>query len=168
MNRSRGSIGTGPPAPERSEVRAKTLPAQAVVNRVVRALLCVPVVGGMVGKRLVTIYFAGRRSGRRYAVPVAYTRQDGRLFVASQFAWIRNLQGGAPVEIRLRGRRRPASVEFVSDEAAVVDHLDAICRQNKQFAAFNRIGFDATGRPLPDDLHLAWAAGARGAVLTPS
>jgi len=38
---------------------------------------------------------------------------------------------------------------------------------NHQFAAFNRIGLDQRGNPRPGDLHLAWAAGARAALLTP-
>jgi hypothetical protein len=40
-------------------------------------------------------------------------------------------------------------------------------RDNHQFAKFNKIGFDHNGEPRPEDLHLAWAAGARIAVLTP-
>jgi hypothetical protein len=32
---------------------------------------------------------------------------------------------------------------------------------------FNSIGLDSDGNPVPADLHLAWAAGARAFRLTP-
>ena len=150
-----------------SAVRAQTLPVQGLVNRVIRGLLCTPGLSGLVGKRLLTIYVVGRKSGRHYAIPVAYTRRDGTLLVGTQFAWARNLRTGEPVHIRLAGKRRSADVQVVADEAGVVEHLAFMARDNHQFAKFNKIGFDQRGNPSPDDLHLAWAAGARVAVLTP-
>jgi hypothetical protein len=41
-----------------------------------------------------------------------------------------------------------------------------MARDNHQFAKFNKFELDH-GEPRPDDLHLARAAGARGATLTP-
>ncbi len=151
----------------RPVARAQTLPLQRLVNGVVRGLLCTPVVSRVVGKRLVTVYLVGRKSGRRYAVPVAYCRVWESVLVASQFTWARNFRTGEPVEIRLAGRRRHADVRVLTDESDVVELLAMIARDNHQFAKFNRIGLDQNGNPLPDDLHLAWAAGTRVAVLTP-
>jgi deazaflavin-dependent oxidoreductase (nitroreductase family) len=147
--------------------RARTLPLQGMVNRVIRGLLCTPLLCRLVGKRLITVYLVGRKSGRHYAVPVAYTRRDGTLLVGSQFAWARNLRTGEPVHIRLAGKRRPADVHVVADETGVVEYLALMARDNHQFAKFNKIGLDQRGDPSPDDLHLAWAAGARVALLTP-
>jgi hypothetical protein len=42
-----------------------------------------------------------------------------------------------------------------------------MARDNHQFAKLNQINRDSRGNPSTDDLHLAWAAGARGAILTP-
>jgi hypothetical protein len=42
-----------------------------------------------------------------------------------------------------------------------------MARDNHQFAKFNKIGLDQNGEPRPDDLHRAWAAGARVVLLTP-
>jgi hypothetical protein len=146
---------------------ARTLPFQGAVNTVVRGLLRTPLVCRGAGRRLVTVYAVGRVSGRRYAVPVAYTRLDARLLVGSQFAWIRNLRTGEPVDVRLAGRRCRADVHVLSDEEEVVEHLAMMARDNHQFARFNRIGFDGHGAPVAEDLHRAWAAGTRVAVLTP-
>ena len=153
--------------PPRVTVRAKTLPVQGAVNRLIRGLLRVPILCRLVGQRLITVYVVGRKSGRRYDIPVAYTRRDGTLLIGSQFAWMRNLRTGEPVDIRLLGKRRSADVELLSDERHVVEHLELMSRDNHQFAKFNMIALDEHGEPLADDLHLAWAAGARVAVLTP-
>jgi len=150
-----------------SAVRAQTLPLQGLVNRVIRGLLRAPLLSRLVGKRLITVYPVGRKSGRHYAVPVAYTRRDGTLLVGTQFAWVRNLRTGEPVDIRLDGKRRSADVQVVADETGVVEHLALMARDNHQFARFNKIGLDQRGDPRPGDLQLAWAAGARVAVLTP-
>jgi deazaflavin-dependent oxidoreductase (nitroreductase family) len=154
----------GQPTPA---VRAQLLPLQPLVNRLIRGLVRTPLLCRLVGKRLITVYLIGRKSGRRYAVPVAYTRRDGSLLVGTQFAWARNLRTGEPVYIRLAGKRRPADVRVVADETGVVENFALMARDNHAFARFNKIGLDERGDPRPEDLHLAWAAGARVAVLTP-
>jgi deazaflavin-dependent oxidoreductase (nitroreductase family) len=143
------------------------LPLQRLVNWVIRGLLATPLLDRLVGKRLITVYLVGRKSGRHYAVPVAYTRRNETLLVGTQFTWVRNLRTAEPVHIRLAGRRRPADVQVVADESGVVEHFALMARDNHQFAKFNRIGLDQRGDPRPGDLHLAWAAGARVALLTP-
>jgi len=150
-----------------STVRAQTLPLQGLVNQIIRGLLRAPLVCRLLGKRLITIYIVGRKSGRHYTFPVAYTPNNGALLVGTQFAWARNLRTGEPVQIRVLGKRRTADVEVLSDEAGVVEHFAKMARDNHAFANFNRIGFDDDGEPRSDDLHLAWAAGARAALLTP-
>lgn len=155
------------PSTTPSAARARTLPVQGLVNHLIRGLLRVPLLGRAVGKRLLTVYVLGRKSGRRYAVPVAYTRHNGSFLVSSQFVWIRNLRTGEPVRIRLAGKLRLADVRVLSDETGVVERLAVMATDNHQFAKFNAIGLDHNGDPVPEDLHLAWAAGARVAVLTP-
>ncbi|HEX4217394.1 MAG TPA: hypothetical protein VHZ02_03440 [Acidimicrobiales bacterium] len=147
--------------------RARTLPLQGAINRLVCGLLRVPVLCRLVGQRLVTVYVVGRTSGRHYSVPVAYTRHNGVLLIGTQFSWMRNLHTGEAVQIRLLGKRRTADVEVVADEGGVVQHLALMARDNRQFATFNKIGLDQSGEPRLDDLHLAWAAGGRVASLRP-
>jgi hypothetical protein len=51
---------------------------------------------------------SGRQSGRRYRLPVSYVEDQGQLLVfvdeADSKRWWRNLRGGAPVRMLLRGR----------------------------------------------------------------
>jgi deazaflavin-dependent oxidoreductase (nitroreductase family) len=147
--------------------RAQTLAVQSLVNRIIRGLLRTPLVSRLVGSRLLTVYVVGRKSGRRYAVPVAYTRHEGDLLVGTSFGWGRNLRTGEPVAIRLKGRRRLADVQVLAEERDVVAAYAVMARDNHSFAKFNNIGFDSGGNPVPVDLHLAWAAGARAFQLTP-
>jgi deazaflavin-dependent oxidoreductase (nitroreductase family) len=154
----------GQPVPP---VGAQTLALQGLANWLVKGLLRTPLLCRVVGSRLLTLYIVGRKSGRHYTIPVAYTRHDGMLFIGTPFAWGRNLRTGEPVDIRLKGQRRPADVQVFTDEAGVTEHYGMMARDNHNFAKFNKIGLDQDGNPNPADLRLAWAAGARAFRLTP-
>jgi hypothetical protein len=153
--------------PTRVAPRAKTLAFQGAANRVMRGLLRTPGIDRLVGRRLITLYVVGRSSGTEYAIPVAYLAHEGQLLVGSPFGWGRNLRTGQPVDVRLRGRRRPAQVTVIADEAGVVADYGVLARANKQFAGFNQIRLAADGEPDVDDLRACWAAGARVFRLTP-
>ena len=58
-------------------------------------------------------------------------------------------------------------VHVLTDEAGVLELYAMMARDNHKFGKFNKIGFDTASNPNPDDLHLAWAAGARAIRLTP-
>jgi deazaflavin-dependent oxidoreductase (nitroreductase family) len=146
---------------------AQTLPGQAVVNRVARGLLGLPLVARVVGRGLVTLYVVGRRSGRRYTVPMAYVPHGDALLLGSEFAWSRNLRTGEPLQVRYLGRRRVADVRVLTEEADVVEHYAVIARRNPGFARFNKIGLGPDGEPDPVDLRAAWRRGARAFLLTP-
>ena len=103
----------------------------------------------LAGNRLITVYAVGRKSGRHYTIPVAYTRHDGSLLIGTPFAWGRNLRTGEPVDIRLRGKRRPAEVQVFTDEADVAELYAVMARDNHSFAKFNKIGFDPAGTRTP-------------------
>jgi deazaflavin-dependent oxidoreductase (nitroreductase family) len=146
--------------------RAQTMALQGLVNWLVRGLLRAPLVSRGAGNRLITLYVVGRKSGKRYTVPVAYTRHEGVLLIGTPFGWGRNLRTGEPLEVRFKGRRRVADVHVLTDEVSVVDAYAVMARENRNFARFNKIGFDRHGNPNPTDLQLAWAAGARVFRLT--
>jgi deazaflavin-dependent oxidoreductase (nitroreductase family) len=149
------------------EQRAQLLAVQGLANSVIRGMLRTPLLCNAVGGKLLTLYVVGRKSGRRYSIPVAYARQEGDLLIGTPFGWSRNLRTGEPVTIRLKGRLRQTDVRAFSAEPEVVALYAAMCRDNHQFAKFNKIGFDAAGNPNKEDLHLAWMAGARAFRLTP-
>lgn len=148
------------------EPRAQKLKMQSLVNRILRGLLSTPLLCRVVGNRLVTLYVVGRKTGRRYVLPVAYVRDGDALLIGTPFGWVRNLRTGEPITVRFKGKRRLAGVQVFADEPDVVAKFGKMATENHQFAGFNRIGLDAAGNPDPIDLHLAWAAGARAVRLT--
>jgi deazaflavin-dependent oxidoreductase (nitroreductase family) len=84
---------------------------KSVVNPVMRLVLKSPLYRLIPGVMLITV--TGRRSGRRYTTPVQYALDDGHVYVLTraQRSWWRNIRGGAPVELRLRGRTRHGTAE---------------------------------------------------------
>lgn len=146
--------------------RAQTLPLQPVANTVIRGLMHVPGLSTAIGKYLITVYFVGRKTGKRYALPVAYTADRDSLLFGTPFAWGRNLRSGEPVEVRYKGARRTADVQVVRDEAGVIADYGTMCRKNHNFAKFNKVALDGAGNPSIDDLRESWQAGARAFRLT--
>jgi deazaflavin-dependent oxidoreductase (nitroreductase family) len=101
-------------------VRVRPFAVQGALNRVVRILLAIPLLSRLVGGGLRTLYVVGRRSGKRYTVPMAYVQHEGALLLGSGFPWAKNLRTGGPVELRYQGRRRVADVRVVTDPTQVL------------------------------------------------
>jgi deazaflavin-dependent oxidoreductase (nitroreductase family) len=71
----------------------------------------------MSGKYLI-MEFTGRKSGRVYATPLAYVRDSDRVLLSTDSPWWRNLTGGAPVRLHLRGRTLTGTATPVTEPAA--------------------------------------------------
>ncbi|HET7475673.1 MAG TPA: hypothetical protein VFJ97_06560 [Dermatophilaceae bacterium] len=93
-----------------------------VVNPLLRRLLLSPL-GDRMPPAMAVIEFTGRRSGRRYAVPVGVHDVPGGPVVFTESPWRRNFAGGGQVTVtRGRDRRRGRGV-LVQDPDAVADAL---------------------------------------------
>ncbi|MGW4353120.1 nitroreductase/quinone reductase family protein [Nocardia sp. NPDC004582] len=133
---------------------------QNLINAVIRGLLRAPVLSLRVGKRLCILHVVGRKSGTRYDVPVAYTRHAGDILIgAGTRPWVSNIRSGVPIEVSFGGPRRPADAEVISDADTVVRLSEDIARDNKQWARYNGIGFDADGNPNRADAYQSWQQG---------
>lgn len=114
----------------------------------------------VLSRRVMLLTFTGRRSGRRYTVPISYLRLGETIvgFTSSGWsAWWPNLRGGASVQVRLAGRRRSGSAEAITDDRErVATWLDAFVREFPRTAP--RYGVELG----PDDE--ATARGVRAAV----
>jgi hypothetical protein len=101
-------------------------------NGGVAALTRSPVVGSLIRRRLITITYVGRRSGRRFTTPVEYRRAGDVVTIGVQFPesknWWRNfLDDGAPITLHLDGGDRTghATAHRVGPRRATVTvHLD--------------------------------------------
>ncbi|MCU1643117.1 MAG: hypothetical protein JWN03_3392 [Nocardia sp.] len=133
---------------------------QGALNTVIRALLRIPVIGNQIGKKLITLHVTGRKSGKVYDVPVAYTRHEGDLLIGTaKRPWVRNIRKDVPIEVSLGGPKRTADAEVFEDSESVMRLYDLIARDNKQNAKFNGIGFDPDGSPHQADIYQTWQLG---------
>jgi F420H(2)-dependent quinone reductase len=131
---------------------------RSVGNPIVTAILRSPL-HQLLSRRVVLITVVGRRTGRRYIIPVGYVRQDGTLdvLVADRDlkVWWRNLVGGAPVELLLDGRIIPARAEALTFERNKRAFIVAL----RNYVAGNRRGAQAVGiRDVEDVPGLRFAA----------
>jgi hypothetical protein len=115
------------------------------INVLVTLLLRSPLHGLLSGNTVI-IGFTGIRSGKHYSVPVSYI-QDGvvvRCITAGR--WSRNLRGGVPVSLRLRGREVPGTADVVADDkAAVAQGLGELLRRVRRDRRLYKVGLDANG-----------------------
>ncbi|WP_328392238.1 hypothetical protein [Nocardia sp. NBC_00416] len=134
--------------------------AQGVTNLLVRTLLRVPGLSSVVGKRLVTLHVVGRKSGRTYDVPVAYTVHGQSLLIGTALRpWVKNLAPGTPVTASRGGRPEQFDPLVHTGTDDVVHLFEVIARDNKTNAGFNGIGFDAEGNPNKADIYQTWQQG---------
>ena len=74
--------------------------------------------------RLLLITYTGRKSGKRYTIPVHYVEHEGAVTLGIQWpeqkVWWRNLRApGAPVRLRLRGVERTGYALAIEDSHGV-------------------------------------------------
>lgn len=133
---------------------------QGLTNSIVRTLLRVPGLSAVVGKRLMTLQVVGRKSGRTYQIPVAYTRHGSALLIGTaQRPWVRNLKPGTPLTItRGAGPERFEPLVHTGEDE-VMRLFAIIARDNRTNAGYNGIGFDAAGEPEQADLYQTWQQG---------
>ncbi|GAA4927715.1 uncharacterized protein DUF385 [Actinomycetospora succinea] len=106
----------------------------AAVNTVVRPLVTSPRWGSLVSGWMTVVTYTGRRSGRRFTLPVGYRRHGDEVTIGVEFpdrkSWWRNFTGtGAPLAVRLDGVDRPGHgvARRTGDGRVTIDvHLDPV------------------------------------------
>ena len=126
----------------------------ALVNPIVVAL-AQSFLHGLISHQIVVLEFKGRRSGRGYALPVSFVRNDGEVFCMTdrKGIWWRNLQGAVPVQLTLAGRtvQATACVE-VDDEQQIGAALRLFCLRSRISAFFAGVSIEKDGEPNSADL----------------
>ena len=125
------------------------------VNRAMKLILRSPV-HGVVSKSILLITFTGRKSGYTYTTPVSYSQSDDQVYIFSHADWWKNLRGGAPVRLRLRGRDFQGQAELVvEDKQAIAAGLKAHLRKVSSDAGFYSVTFDDQGNPRAEEIEKA-------------
>jgi len=133
------------------------LPILRIVNPLVALLLRSPL-HGLMSRDVMLLTVTGRRTGRRYAMPVSYLRDRDRVraFTGREMTWWRNLRGGAEVTVVLAGQTHRGSAEAITDDtervvAALGDFLTRLPRD----AVYYDVALDADRHPVAADVRRA-------------
>lgn len=128
---------------------------QKLYNPIVIWLLRSPL-HGLMGNSTMLITFAGRKSGKTYITPVNYVWDDHTLLVVSprDRLWWRNLRGGAPVTVYVRGQLlKGLGRVFESEEALKEGGLLTLLRKMPAYRRYWGVQLDENGQPDdPQDL----------------
>jgi deazaflavin-dependent oxidoreductase (nitroreductase family) len=134
-----------------------------IANPLVRWLLKSPL-HRLLSDATMLITVRGRKSGRAYCLPVQYVQTGDLIYVfpgaPEKKTWWRNLRGGAPVVLRLRGQDRRANAELLSGEADCTTIAEALHLYVQRFppsAQIHQIRRMPDGQFNVADLHTAAA-----------
>ena len=91
----------------------------------VRPLVVSPRWGRLTGRWMTVVTYTGRRTGRTFSIPVAYSRQGDQITIRVELPekkrWWRNFLGeGGPILLRLGGVDEPGHAVAHRDEAGKV------------------------------------------------
>jgi hypothetical protein len=89
-----------------------------VGNPVMRGLLRSPA-GGPLRRQFMVLRFFGRKTGRRYDIPVVAHRMDGELYALTDAPWRSNFRDGADVEVTLDGHVTRMRGQLLDDPETV-------------------------------------------------
>lgn len=108
---------------------------------------------GAASSQILLITVTGRKTGKRYTTPVNYVQNEEQLSVISHKhrTWWRNLRGGAPVLLHLRGEKVEAQATVIEDAEAVAERLIEHLREVPVYAEPLGVRLDEEGMPVPED-----------------
>ena len=90
------------------------------VNPILRFLLRTPVMGAA-RKQLMVVSFNGRKTGRRYAIPLSAHQIDNSLYALTGAPWRLNFRNGATAEVLHDGKTTMMHGELIEDRSVLAD-----------------------------------------------
>lgn len=132
-------------------------PFFVIINPIVRFLLRSPA-HGLLSKSVMLITVTGRKTGKRYAIPVRYLRNEGGIwaFTSLETKWWKNLIGGAPVSLRVEGKDASYRAEAtVNAPDQVRGALRTFLSRFPQDAPYHDVALGADGSLSEQDLEKA-------------
>lgn len=122
-----------------------------VVNPIMKTILRSPF-HERISKRLLLLSYTGRKSGKRYTIPVGYTQVGDEILITTQAGWGKSLRGGLPVRVRLRGKDHAGVADVDNSETALRDGYRIMLRSEPQLGEIIGVALDANGEPKPEDV----------------
>jgi hypothetical protein len=134
-----------------------------VGNAIMRPLIRSRLGEKMEGLSILTV--TGRRTGKRYAVPVSVIDLDGSPIVLTASRWRANLRGGGDVEVRAGRTTRRMRATLVEDPERVADAYETLLPSVGVEHA-KRLGLVLAGDRMPTRDELIEGIRGRRALIT--
>ncbi len=126
-----------------------------VINNTMKVVLRSPI-HGVISNAITLITFTGRKTGKQYTTPVSYSQYGNQVRIFTHASWWKNLRGGKPVTLRLRGHDFEGTADVVSDDKqAVAAGLAQHLCQVRGDARYYDVTFDDHGSPRDDQVAAA-------------
>ncbi|MBN1119967.1 MAG: nitroreductase family deazaflavin-dependent oxidoreductase [Anaerolineae bacterium] len=133
---------------------------QKVYNPFMKAVLRSPL-HWLADRSTMLITYTGRKSGKEYCIPVNYVRDGDRLLSTSMAdrVWWRNLRGGEPVQIVMKGKTYRGTGRVFEVEQEVSERLGVLARVNRMYARYLGIEINEQGESVNTEPLVRAAAG---------
>lgn len=97
----------------------------AWLNSMMKLFLKTPLLQNLLGKQIALLTFTGRRSGRRYTIPIGYQRRPSSVLMLTNMtrSWWRNFEDQPAVELRLAGKTVEGTAEAHPGTDADLDQV---------------------------------------------
>jgi len=132
-------------------LRAPTVPQY--VNELVKVMLRSPL-HGLLSKHRMLLTFTGRKSGKRYTIPLSYVQEGETIFcITGHSSWWRNLRGGVQVSVMLKGQAHDGMAQAIVDDPAVImQGLQKLLQAIPGDAKYHAVKLDLKGQPDTEDM----------------
>ena len=134
---------------------SQTTTVPPFVNNAMKFVLRSPV-HKVVSKFTLLITFTGCKSGKTYTTPVSYSQFGDQVYIFTHANWWKNLCGGAPVTLTIRGREFKGLAEPIADDkAAIATWLATHLRNVPSDAKYYSVTFDEHRDPKAEEVEKA-------------
>jgi deazaflavin-dependent oxidoreductase (nitroreductase family) len=110
----------------------------------------------MISKHILLITFTGHKSGKTYTTPVSYSQKEDQVFIFTHANWWKNLSGGAPVRLRLRGKdHQGIAAPIADDKQAIAAELMSHLKQSPFDARYYDVTYNDQRDPIQEEVNQA-------------
>jgi hypothetical protein len=155
-----------------SEAIEVSVPPKALLkefNPVLHVALRTPL--GAALKEFMVMSFTGRKSGKRFSVPVSAHHLDGDLYALIHAIWKHNFTAGHPTDVLYLGRTTTMHGQLIKDPATVADISHCVATDEGAKRAQRTMGLKFRDGTVPSVEDFVAAAKREGLVaikLTPT
>jgi len=140
-----------------------TFAVPGIANTIAMSILRSPL-HGLLSHNTLLLSFQGRKSGKTYTIPLRYAQEGDTLlcFTRRGNTWWKNLRGGTPVTVDLKGRSLPGTASAVADDQGTIEReMYTFLLKLPRDAAYKGVRLNPDDTPNSTDI----ARSAQSAVL---